>query len=116
VNGAQTLLEAIVVGRDGRQLADRLPVAPLLDGHATVNDAARHLQVHPRQVHRWQHNGLTVNEADRVAVRLGVHPSAIWPDWWTVGVRACGCGNPITDIGAYRHDRCSDCNANERTT
>jgi hypothetical protein len=28
--------------------------------------------------------GLNAEQADRWAVRLGVHPSAIWPEWWDV--------------------------------
>lgn len=37
--------------------------------------------VHPRQVQRWRHNGLTLAQADLAAVRCGFHPSEVWPDW-----------------------------------
>ncbi|HEU5151117.1 MAG TPA: hypothetical protein VFU19_11500 [Iamia sp.] len=37
-----------------------------------------------RNVHRWRHEGLTVAQADHLAILLGHHPSAIWGDaWWT---------------------------------
>jgi transcriptional regulator with XRE-family HTH domain len=40
------------------------------------------LGAHPTQVSRWR-NGGTVPwlTADRMATNLGVHPSAIWPEW-----------------------------------
>lgn len=35
------------------------------------------------RVHRWiRKGGLTMNEADVVAVALGHHPSVIWSNWW----------------------------------
>lgn len=37
----------------------------------------------PKTVNYWQHVGhLTVDTADKCAVALGQHPSAIWPEWW----------------------------------
>lgn len=38
-------------------------------------DAAR------KRVGRWHTLGLTVTEADRLAVALGRHPAEIWPEW-----------------------------------
>lgn len=35
-----------------------------------------------RTVERWRTAGLTLDAADRAACALGVHPSAIWPDWY----------------------------------
>jgi hypothetical protein len=32
----------------------------------------------------YRRYGLTVWQADDIAVNLGVHPSAIWPDWYEV--------------------------------
>lgn len=37
--------------------------------------------VSTRSVNRWVRDGLTDRRADEVAARLGVHPTAIWPDW-----------------------------------
>lgn len=32
---------------------------------------------------RWLKEGVSVWNADRIAIkRLGVHPSAVWPDWF----------------------------------
>lgn len=34
---------------------------------------------------RWMKDGLTVDEADRVACDVaGMHPSLIWPEWYAV--------------------------------
>ena len=32
----------------------------------------------------YRRHGLSVWQADDIAVNLGVHPSAIWPDWYEV--------------------------------
>lgn len=46
-------------------------------------ELARYCGVHLRQMQRWAHEGLTERYADRIACRLGVHPSWIWGDeWW----------------------------------
>jgi len=43
------------------------------------------LDVSNRTVTRWR-AGTTIrlSHADTIACRLGVHPSAIWPDWFDV--------------------------------
>lgn len=35
-----------------------------------------------RRLARWRARGLTVWQADRVAVVLGCHPCEMWPSWW----------------------------------
>lgn len=32
----------------------------------------------------WEPKGLTTQEADKAAVTLGLHPSAIWPEWFAL--------------------------------
>lgn len=44
-------------------------------------DVARRLGINARQVHRWRKTGLTVHQADVLAVRAGFHPAEVWPDW-----------------------------------
>ncbi|HRD17221.1 MAG TPA: hypothetical protein PK181_10365 [Methanothrix soehngenii] len=39
------------------------------------------LGVSPDLIKRFQREGLSVDEADKVAYKLGEHPSAIWPEW-----------------------------------
>ena len=48
-----------------------------------VHDKVRaaRLGVGPKQLYRWRENGLTWVAADRVAIRLGVHPVLLWPEW-----------------------------------
>ena len=44
---------------------------------------ARVLGVHRRQVYRWRASGVTWAQADELAVRIGLHPSAVWgATWW----------------------------------
>lgn len=35
-----------------------------------------------QKARRWKRTGLTLDEADTAAVRLGCHPCEVWPDWW----------------------------------
>ncbi len=42
----------------------------------------RRTGVHRWQIERWRQTGLTEAQADHLACRLGIHPSAIWPEWW----------------------------------
>lgn len=76
--------------------ARRLPLDPVLE-HARRRfdrydrgqpawkvDLAACIGTTRRQLVRWQADGgIPVREADRVACRLGVHPSFFWgPDWF----------------------------------
>ena len=46
---------------------------------------ARALGRHRPQLYRWRAHGLTVDQADGLALRLGLHPVEIWgEDWWRV--------------------------------
>lgn len=38
------------------------------------------------RIHRWQRSGLTVREADTLAVALGYHPANLWTTWWDVTI------------------------------
>lgn len=39
-----------------------------------------------RRAECWIRHGLTSWDADMAAVRLGLHPSAIWPEWWSIAL------------------------------
>ena len=48
----------------------------------SVGRVASVFGVSTNAVRRWHRVGLSVWQADRLAVkRLGVHPAMIWPDW-----------------------------------
>lgn len=54
----------------------------------TLSRVGRICGVHHTQIQRWRREGgLTVRTADHVAIRLGVHPSAIWADFAVVPER-----------------------------
>jgi hypothetical protein len=44
--------------------------------------AAIVLGVHSKTPQNWVRRGLGELQADRMACRLGYHPSLIWPEWW----------------------------------
>jgi hypothetical protein len=72
--------------------ARQFSVAPLLAfiGAESNLAAAAALGIANKQLYRFTHHGLTPTQADVLAVRLGHHPSAIWPDWFEgVGVLDC---------------------------
>ena len=35
-----------------------------------------------RTIQRWRVDGIPYWSADRVAIRLGIHPALIWTDWY----------------------------------
>ena len=47
--------------------------------------AARRLGTSPRQVHRWRKEGVPWLFADKLAVRIGLHPCEVWVDWFDRG-------------------------------
>ena len=60
--------------------ANRFP----LNAIATPNlsELARRTGYPLRTVQRWRAHGIPYWSADRVAIRLGLHPSLIWTDWY----------------------------------
>jgi hypothetical protein len=64
----------ITLGEPGR------PDDDTLHGHQAL--AAR-LQISVATARRIADAGLTEVQADRAAIRLGLHPANLWPTWWT---------------------------------
>jgi hypothetical protein len=78
---------------------ERLPYAPLarfvgpmlqrtLHGRLQESEAdqhviAEHVGLSSRTICRYVRDGIPLARADDIACRFGVHPSAIWPDWFT---------------------------------
>lgn len=87
--------DPLAVFRDGIPARPRpLPFAPV-DTWARYNEVSRDalaLRLRPdsalrtawRWVDRARESGLSVWEADRVAIALGLHPVELWPDFHTV--------------------------------
>jgi hypothetical protein len=59
---------------------------------------ADRLGTSPRQIRRWRATGLTETQADRLACRLGQHPSQVWPSWST------DIDDPLDDLHGTAHD------------
>lgn len=63
--------------------APRFPFAPVLEMFPDTRAVlARRLRMDPSTINKYVERGLSVWQADRLAVRLGFHPSALWPDWY----------------------------------
>jgi hypothetical protein len=67
------------------------PVRRICESRYRGDEESRHvsaiadmLEVDRFSVYRWERNGINMGSADRVAVKLGLHPSMIWPEWWHV--------------------------------
>jgi len=66
----------------------RLTYAPLVR-FVGVGDSSSSIAAaigrHPTTVRNYRQDGIPEQEGDKIAVYLGVHPSAIWGDaWFTV--------------------------------
>lgn len=48
------------------------------------SELALALQVSVKQAQRLIDFGLTDEQADRYACRIGLHPSVLWPKWWDI--------------------------------
>jgi hypothetical protein len=82
----------------------------LWDGQPCTTRALQALKlgVPPRQISRWQKIGVDFWQADKLAVRLGVMPYVIWPEWleWSILWVAQGDAAELDKKGA----RCDSCN------
>jgi hypothetical protein len=50
------------------------------DGRPLI-EIARYFGVSKAAVSKWRERGLSCVQADELAVRLGLHPCELWPDW-----------------------------------
>ena len=58
----------------------RFPLAAIT-GYNNCELARR--TVYPvRTIQRWTTTGIPLYSADKLAIRLGVHPATIWPNWF----------------------------------
>lgn len=74
------------------------PLAPLLEVAARYGYVSKHghrygplielCKLSGRELCHARERGLTEAQADRCAVRLGLHPSAVWGEEWWDGIEA----------------------------
>lgn len=76
------------------------------DAVGSLAALARETGIDARQVQRWATAGrLTIDSADDVAVRLGVHPFNIWHDaWWQDVLDDVAAGKPDAGDDGHRLD------------
>ena len=63
-----------------RTTAYRFPLAEV--PAPNLSELSRRTGYPLRTIQRWRIDGIPYWSADRVAIRLGVHPSLIWTDWY----------------------------------
>lgn len=63
---------------------ERLPFANLHQEAGLENFSllAARIGRSPRTLHRWKNSGVPLREADTAAIRIGSHPSYVWPQQW----------------------------------
>lgn len=69
-----------VLDKQNSQLFKYAPLEKLV-GETNKSQVALILGVSVDMLKRFDTKGLTVDEADVLACKLGVHPSFIWPEW-----------------------------------
>lgn len=47
-----------------------------------VQTKAAYLGIPPSRFRRYRRSGLSTEQADRLAIRVGLHPSQVWDSWW----------------------------------
>lgn len=81
-------LERWIDRHDPPQECDRASLAAARTaGHWELGTAAyvaERCGVDRSQGYRWRARGLTIRDADRVAIALGTHPVLIWPEFYDV--------------------------------
>lgn len=84
----------------------------MFNSEISVEDLATVAQVSVGTVCNWKKHGIPEPQADRVAIRLGLHPASIWgDDWWSLAnlpaLRDGGTGTDPTAPTRSRHMRMS---------
>jgi plasmid maintenance system antidote protein VapI len=71
----------------------RLPLEPLMrvvdrlaGRQLSPGAAAERLGVARSNIYAWRLNGVTLDMADKLAIRAGSHPAIVWPEWVDVCV------------------------------
>ncbi len=49
---------------------------------ANISEFARAVEVDRAQMSRYMRDGFPPLAADTIAIRVGLHPSEVWPDWF----------------------------------
>lgn len=60
-----------------------LPFPPLEVEARKLGRPSQVLRLNGTDLVRLRRDGLTIDQADRLANRVGLHPANIWPDWYT---------------------------------
>lgn len=65
----------------------RLPLEPLMAAARANHSELAEIVRRPRQsILRYATEGIPLLAADQMACRLGMHPSAVWPEWFDLAL------------------------------
>lgn len=64
----------------------RYPLDPLIRHAGGIGVLANELHMSGSRLRALAANGLTADQADTLATRLGLHPGEAWPQWWDDGL------------------------------
>jgi DNA-binding XRE family transcriptional regulator len=58
----------------------------LFDKETTVSTMAEAIGTGVHTIYKWENHNTRINQwyADKYAINLGLHPSAIWADWFSL--------------------------------
>ena len=90
----------------------RLPFEPLekmFNNEITIEDLAKIARVDSSTVWNWKKDGVPEPQADRVAIRLGLHPASIWEmtgGRWRTCLHCGTVERALTPLPQHVHDTC----------
>ena len=74
-----------------RSRQPRLAIDPLLRMYGSVSALARASGCPRSCLTRWQREGgIPLYTADRLAIRLRLHPVDVWPEWYHIDLSTAG--------------------------
>lgn len=64
---------------------EAIRILDLWSDDTSIRSIARQLGIERATIHRWKYKNIHISrwEADRLAIRAGVHPAEVWgSQWW----------------------------------
>jgi transposase-like protein len=61
-------------------------IVRMYDPDYTISETAKAIGVDRAQLSRWMQNGLLLHEAERLAQKIGLHPSYVWGPEYHIAV------------------------------
>ncbi len=125
IEGRFPLDDLVALLRFSTAEIDRVTLVRPARSHRPSDDEARRiLRVSAKSWRRYHVDGLTMDQAERLAQRAGRHPAEVWTDWYASMadhlVECAGCGslflpNAARASHAFCHRDCRRATSRRRT-